>query len=222
MRGLIAGLLELARSGAQAEKEEFQFDELVEDTVDRARGRFPAVELEGRPARADGRRRLSRPDGARALEPARERRQVERRRRRRSRSRSPAASCRCATTGRASRTRTGLSSSIASIALPRLARCPAPGSGWRSSARWRRRTAARWPPRTPGTAAPSSASASTERPARQHRSTRDELLGASNPRVVRFESHRTPPGPAALTGRGQPGPASSRIPCGEGVGLSGR
>ena len=44
MRGLIAGLLELARSGAQAEKEEFQFDELVEDTVDRARGRFPAVE----------------------------------------------------------------------------------------------------------------------------------------------------------------------------------
>ena len=46
MRGLIAGLLELAQSGAQAEKEEFQLDELVEDTVDRARGRFPAVEWE--------------------------------------------------------------------------------------------------------------------------------------------------------------------------------
>ncbi len=44
MRGLIAGLLELAQSGAQAEKETFQFDELVEDTVDRARGRFPTVE----------------------------------------------------------------------------------------------------------------------------------------------------------------------------------
>jgi two-component system sensor histidine kinase MprB len=44
MRGLIAGLLELAQSGARAEKEEFQFDEIVEDTVDRARGRFPTVE----------------------------------------------------------------------------------------------------------------------------------------------------------------------------------
>jgi two-component system sensor histidine kinase MprB len=46
MRGLIAGLLELARGGAQVEKEKFQFDELVEDTVERARGRFPAVEWE--------------------------------------------------------------------------------------------------------------------------------------------------------------------------------
>jgi two-component system sensor histidine kinase MprB len=46
MRGLIAGLLELARGGAQVEKEKFQFDELVEDTVERARGRFPAVDWE--------------------------------------------------------------------------------------------------------------------------------------------------------------------------------
>ena len=46
MRGLIAGLLELAQSGAQLEKEPFQLDELVEDTVDRARGRFPAVQWE--------------------------------------------------------------------------------------------------------------------------------------------------------------------------------
>jgi two-component system sensor histidine kinase MprB len=47
MRGLIAGLLELARGGgAQVEKENFQLDELVEDTVERARGRFPAVEWE--------------------------------------------------------------------------------------------------------------------------------------------------------------------------------
>jgi two-component system sensor histidine kinase MprB len=43
MRALIAGLLELARGGAQVAKEEFQLDELVEDSVERARTRFPAV-----------------------------------------------------------------------------------------------------------------------------------------------------------------------------------
>ena len=43
MRALIAGLLELARGGAQVEKAEFQFDELVEDALERARTRFPAV-----------------------------------------------------------------------------------------------------------------------------------------------------------------------------------
>jgi two-component system sensor histidine kinase MprB len=43
MRMLIAGLLELARTGAQGEKQSFQLDELVEDSVERARGRFPAV-----------------------------------------------------------------------------------------------------------------------------------------------------------------------------------
>src|SRR6185369_13228269 len=43
MRGLIAGLLELAQGGAQAEKEEFQLDEVVEDVVERARTRFPDV-----------------------------------------------------------------------------------------------------------------------------------------------------------------------------------
>ncbi|HEY3576723.1 MAG TPA: HAMP domain-containing sensor histidine kinase [Gaiellaceae bacterium] len=43
MRGLIAGLLELARGGAQIEKEEFQLDEVVEDVVERARSRFPQV-----------------------------------------------------------------------------------------------------------------------------------------------------------------------------------
>jgi two-component system sensor histidine kinase MprB len=46
MRSLIAGLLELARGGAQVEKQEFQFDELVEDTLERARVRFPAVAWE--------------------------------------------------------------------------------------------------------------------------------------------------------------------------------
>jgi two-component system, OmpR family, sensor histidine kinase MprB len=43
MRALIAGLLELARGGAQVEKAEFQFDELVEDSLERARARFPEV-----------------------------------------------------------------------------------------------------------------------------------------------------------------------------------
>ena len=43
MRALIGGLLELARGGAQVEKQEYQLDELVEDTLERARTRFPAV-----------------------------------------------------------------------------------------------------------------------------------------------------------------------------------
>ena len=43
MRALIGGLLELARGGAQIEKEEFQLDELVEDALARARTRFPEV-----------------------------------------------------------------------------------------------------------------------------------------------------------------------------------
>jgi two-component system, OmpR family, sensor histidine kinase MprB len=46
MRTLIAGLLELARTGAQAEKQTFQWDELVEDSLERARSRFPAVTWE--------------------------------------------------------------------------------------------------------------------------------------------------------------------------------
>jgi two-component system sensor histidine kinase MprB len=46
MRALIAGLLELARSGAQIEKQPFQLDELVEEAVDRARTRFPGVSWE--------------------------------------------------------------------------------------------------------------------------------------------------------------------------------
>jgi two-component system sensor histidine kinase MprB len=43
MRGLIAGLLELAQGDARTEKEEFQLDEVVEDAVERARTRFPAI-----------------------------------------------------------------------------------------------------------------------------------------------------------------------------------
>ena len=47
MRSLIAGLLELARGGgAQVEKEAYQFDEVVEQSVERARVRFPEVEWE--------------------------------------------------------------------------------------------------------------------------------------------------------------------------------
>ncbi len=44
MRSLIGGLLELAQAGAQVEKESFQFDELVENSVEQARARFPAIE----------------------------------------------------------------------------------------------------------------------------------------------------------------------------------
>jgi len=46
MRGLIAGLLELAQGRAQAEKQEFQLDEVVEDALERARTRFPEVSWE--------------------------------------------------------------------------------------------------------------------------------------------------------------------------------
>jgi two-component system, OmpR family, sensor histidine kinase MprB len=46
MRSLIGGLLELARSGAEPAREPFQLDELVDDTVDRARSRFPSVKWE--------------------------------------------------------------------------------------------------------------------------------------------------------------------------------
>jgi len=43
MRALIAGLLELARGGAQVQREPFQLDEVVEDALERARARFPTV-----------------------------------------------------------------------------------------------------------------------------------------------------------------------------------
>ena len=46
MRVLISGLLELARGGAQLEKQSFPLDELVEESVERARTRFPAVDWE--------------------------------------------------------------------------------------------------------------------------------------------------------------------------------
>jgi two-component system sensor histidine kinase MprB len=46
MRSLIGSLLELARSGAKPAREPFQFDELVEDSLGRARSRFPSVTWE--------------------------------------------------------------------------------------------------------------------------------------------------------------------------------
>src|ERR1700748_3204659 len=46
MRTLIAGLLELARTGAQARKEQFQLDGVVEDALERPRSRFPGVTWE--------------------------------------------------------------------------------------------------------------------------------------------------------------------------------
>jgi two-component system sensor histidine kinase MprB len=58
MRALISGLLELARSdGVQPEKESFQLDEVVEETLERARTRFPAVSWEAgglEPTMVDG------------------------------------------------------------------------------------------------------------------------------------------------------------------------
>ena len=46
MRSLIRSLLELARSGAEPEARPFQFDELVDDALDRARSRFRSVTWE--------------------------------------------------------------------------------------------------------------------------------------------------------------------------------
>ena len=46
MRSLIASLLELAQGRAQAEKQQFQLDEVVEDALERARARFPEVSWE--------------------------------------------------------------------------------------------------------------------------------------------------------------------------------
>ncbi len=46
MRSLIGSLLELARSGAKPDREPFQLDELVEDSLDRARSRFPSLTWE--------------------------------------------------------------------------------------------------------------------------------------------------------------------------------
>ena len=46
MRSLIGGLLELARGNVEPDHRPFQLDELVEDTLERARSRFPAVTWE--------------------------------------------------------------------------------------------------------------------------------------------------------------------------------
>ena len=58
MRALIAGLLELARGdGVQPEKQPFQLDELVEEALERARVRFPAISWEAdlvEPTAVDG------------------------------------------------------------------------------------------------------------------------------------------------------------------------
>ena len=78
MRDLITGLLELARGDAQsASARPVQLDELVESAVERARARFPSVQLDEQ-LEPTTRRRRARAARARGLEPARERRQVER------------------------------------------------------------------------------------------------------------------------------------------------
>ena len=76
-------LLELARSGAKPSREPFQLDELARGHA-RARALPLPVRHLGRARRRDDRRRRRpRSDGARGVEPPRERRQVERRRRNR-------------------------------------------------------------------------------------------------------------------------------------------
>jgi len=57
MRSLISGLLELARAGeVRTEPSRFQFDDLVESAVDRARARFPTVDWQAQlePTVVDG------------------------------------------------------------------------------------------------------------------------------------------------------------------------
>ena len=158
MRALIAGLLELARGGAQVEKAEFQLDELVEDSVERARSRFPAVTWEAdglEPTIVEGYRdRMERAvwnmlenagkwsgDGG-SVEVS-----------------LTAGELAYATTGLGSPTRTGRSSSTVSTARPPPGRCPVPGSGSPLSARWPRRTEARLSRRMLGTEARSCGSA---------------------------------------------------------------
>ena len=81
MRDLIGGLIELARGNdPRVERTSVQLDELVESSVERARVALPAADVRD-VARADDRRRRPRAARASRLEPARERRQVERVRR---------------------------------------------------------------------------------------------------------------------------------------------
>ena len=126
-----------------------------------------------------------RPAGARRLEPARERGQVERARRdRRGRARA-AASCASATTVPASPPRTASTSSTASTAPRPRARSPAPASASPSFARSRRRTAAR---RRRGRAGRRRAA-----PLPSER-IRNELLGRPHLRLVRWwSSSKNPP-----------------------------
>ena len=123
----------------------------------RERGRaraqpVPEREVQRR-ARTDDDLRLVRTARARGLEPARERRQVERTGREPSTSRSSTASCACGTTARVSRRTTRRTSSTASIAPRQRDRCPAPASASRSCAKSRRRTVAASRRRTPPAAA---------------------------------------------------------------------
>ena len=156
MRSLIGGLLELARGGAQVEKDKFQLDELVEDSLERARARFPAVEWEAdrlEPTVVDGYRdRMERAvwnllenagkwsgDGG-SVEVSLAGGEL------RVRDHGPGIRRR----GPAARLRALLSLGGGKIDAGRGARA------WRSSARWPRRTAEPSSPRMPRTAAPSS------------------------------------------------------------------
>ena len=143
MRDLITGLLELARGDAnQARVEPCTSTSSSRAAVERARNRFPNVRRSV-PTSSRRRSRVHRSGSSARLEPARERRQVERARRRRSRSRSRTASSACATTAPGSPPRIASTSSTVSIAhvgalATRLRARPRDRAGGRGSARRQR------------------------------------------------------------------------------------
>ena len=218
MRGLIGGLLELARGDANLERTTVQLDELVEAA--RRPGPYALSRIRGNAPSSRRRSRASGPDRAGRLEPARERRQVDgaRLERRRHAHRRRAA---VRDHGPGFATRTG---ARLRPLLP-LGRGPL-DAGFRARPRDRprgRRGARRHRRRgeRPGRRRARAAESRRSCAPRSGREVLTQLLGRFHLVVVRFMLHRTPPGSPASAGRGQPGPASSRIPCGEGAGLSG-
>ena len=205
MRSLIGSLLELARSGAEPEREPFQLDELVEDTLERARSRFPSVTWEApvvEPTVVDGDRdRMERAvwnllenAGKWSGEGAR------------SRSRSRAASYPSATTGRGSTRRTRRSSSSASTARRRRASMPGAGLGLsivREVAEAHGGTVVAENAEGGGARFRLSLNGAARRGSSERLS---QLLGFFHAGVVRLHVHRTPPGPLRLCG---PRPARS-------------
>ncbi len=216
MRGLIAGLLELAQSGAQVDKETFQFDELVEGTVDRARGRFPAVTWEAErlePTVVDG-------------YPDRMERAVWNLLENAGKWSGDGGSVEISLAGGELRVRDhgpGFADEDRPLVFDRFYRSAAaramPGAGLglaivREVAEAHGGTVAAENAGDGGAIVRLSLNGACPKPFAR-------LLELFIQRVVRFACIEPLPARLHLASRGQPGPASSRIPCGEGVGLSG-